>query len=105
MGGPPPVTNLRHVVARLDDVATMLLEHPTAVEWQVGRGGDNSEHLDTPNHVEKEMEAVDVAQHRHDERRDGRSLYLVHAYVQVRVIATAIHEPVEQQRVAVERED
>ena len=51
------------------------------------------------------MEAVEVVQHDHVERRRRRALFLVAAHVQVLVVRAPVGQAVDQPRVAVEGED
>ena len=51
------------------------------------------------------MEAVNVVEHAHVERRRRRAFFLVAAHVQVLVIRPPIRQPMNQPRVAVEGED
>ena len=57
------------------------------------------------DHVDDEVEAVEVVEHDHVERRRRRALFLVAAHVQVRVVGAAVGEPVDQPRIAVVGED
>ena len=52
-----------------------------------------------------EVEAVEVVEHDHVERRRGRALLLVAAHVEVVVVRAPVGEPVDQPRVAVIGED
>ena len=55
----------------------------------------------TVDDVDHEMEAVEVIEHDHVERRGGRPLFLVAADMQVVVIRAPIGEPMDQPGVAV----
>ena len=57
------------------------------------------------DHVAGQVEAVEVVQHRHVERRGGGAFLLVAADVQVVVVGAAIGQAVDQPGVAVEGED
>ena len=57
------------------------------------------------DHVDRQMEAVELVQHRHVERRRGRAFFLVAAHVHVVVIGAPVGQPVDQPRIAVEGED
>ena len=57
------------------------------------------------DHVHDQVEAVDVVEHDHVERRRGRALLLVAAHVQVVVVRAPVGQPVDQPRVAVVGED
>ena len=57
------------------------------------------------DHVHDEVEAVEVVEHDHVERRRRRPLLLVAAHVQVRVVRAPVGEAVDQPRVAVVGED
>jgi len=51
------------------------------------------------------MEAVHVVHHHHVERRGGRALFLVTAYVEVVVVRAPVRESVDQPWIPVVRED
>ena len=55
--------------------------------------------------VHHQVEAVEVVEHDHVERRGGGALLLVAAHVQVVVVGAPVGEPVDQPRVAVVGED
>ena len=57
------------------------------------------------NDVHYEVEAVQIVQHRHVERRGDGALFLVAANVDVVVVGAAVGEPVDQPRVSMEGED
>src|SRR5437667_3738487 len=50
----------------------------------------------TVDHVDHEVEAVEVVEHDHVERRRGRALLLVAAHVQVAMVRAPVREPVDQ---------
>jgi hypothetical protein len=57
------------------------------------------------DHVDHEVEAVEVVEHHHVERRRRGALLLVAAHVDVGVVRAPVGEPVDQPRVAVVGED
>ncbi len=57
------------------------------------------------DHVDYEVEAVEVVEHHHVERRRGGALLLVAAHVDVVVVGAPVGETVDQLRVAVVGED
>jgi hypothetical protein len=57
------------------------------------------------DHVHHQVEAVEVVEHHHVERRRGRALLLVAAHVEVVVVGAPVGQPVDQPRVAVVGED
>ena len=69
------------------------------------RAGRVGEPGHTVDHVDHEVEAVEVVQHHHVERRRRRALLLVAAHVEVVVVRAAVGEPVDQPGIAVVGED
>ena len=57
------------------------------------------------DHVDHEVEAVEIVEHHHVERRRRRPLFLVPANVQVARVRAPVGQPVDQPRVAVVGED
>ena len=57
------------------------------------------------DHIHHKMEAIQIVENRHIERRRDRAFFLVAAYMEVLMVRTAIREPVDQPRVGVEGED
>src|SRR5262249_6968916 len=57
------------------------------------------------DHVAYQVEAIEIVQHAHVERRRGRALFLVAAHVDVVVARSAVGQPVNKRRVTVEGED
>ncbi len=53
------------------------------------------------DHVDHEVEPVEVVEHDHVERRRRRAFLLVAADVEVRVVRAAVRQPVDQPRIAV----
>ena len=88
------------VLARVRTRAQARVDHLLA---QRRRGV--AERRDAVDHVDHEVEAVEVVQHHHVERRRRRALLLVAAHVQVGVVRAPVGEPVDQPRVAVVGED
>src|SRR6185437_8684601 len=102
-GGPGPLADLRRVLAVLAAVRTRLeppVDHLLA--HVVGLAREPREPVDR---VDDEVEAVEVVEHDHVERRRRRALLLVAAHVEVRVVRAAVSEAVDQPRVAVVGED
>src|SRR5205823_912160 len=64
-----------------------------------------SESRNAVDHVDDEMEPIEVVQHDHVERRGGCPFLLVPANVQVVVVRAAVCQPVDQPRIPVVRED
>ena len=60
---------------------------------------------DAVDHVDDEVEAVEVVQHDHVERRRRRALLLVAAHVDVLVVRAPVRQPVDEPRIAVVGED
>src|SRR5829696_2740939 len=73
---PTPVAHLGHVVAVHHDVPPVLLELPAAEARGRLRGRVPAQPRHAFEHVEREVEAGDVVQHRHVERRRRRALLL-----------------------------
>ena len=67
--------------------------------------GPRSQARDPVDHVDHQVEAVQVVEHHHVERRGGRALFLVAAHVQVVVVGPPVGQAVDQPRVAVVGED
>src|SRR5437763_4857215 len=100
---PDPVADLRIVLAllarvgaRANPAVAHLLPQPARALGEPG---------DAIDHVHYEVEAIEVVEHDHVERRRGRPFFLVAAHVQVPVIRAAVGEPVDQPRIAVVGED
>ena len=104
MGRSPfPITNFRQVltvfsnVLRVLDkfVLKLLLEIDALVAglWQAIDG------------VHDEVEAVQIIEHRHIERRGDRTFFFVAADVQVLMVGATVGESVDQPGISVERED
>ncbi len=87
-------------VARVGAAAQPLVDHPLP---QVRR--PRAEPGDAVDHVHDQVEAVEVVEHDHVERRRRRALLLVAADVDVRVVRAPVGEPVDQPRVPVVGED
>ena len=60
---------------------------------------------DAIDHVAHQMEAVEIVQHGHVERRRGRAFFLIAAHMEVVVVGAAVRQAVNQPRIAVEGED
>ena len=98
-----PVADLGVVVAvlarprpRLEPPVDHLLPEVRGPRRQAGHAVD---------HVDDEVEPVEVVEHDHVERRRRRALLLVAAHVQVAVVRAPVGEAVDQPRVAVVGED
>src|SRR5579862_2658855 len=83
-GSPPPVTNLRHILAEpiyvafvLDEFAQQLLLQMLTLASRLRQPVDD---------VHDEMEAVHVVQHGHIKRSGDRAFLLVSANVKIAVI-------------------
>src|SRR5882762_1551102 len=81
---PAPVADLGHVLAVLLDVALVLAQ--LAAHRPLEIGGARAELRHALDHVQNEMEAIEIVQHHHVERRRGRPLLLEAADVQIVVI-------------------
>ena len=108
-GAPPalrpasPVADLGPVVADLAGVRAVA--QPLVDHVLPDVRGALAESWDAVDHVDHEVEAVEVVQHDHVERRRGRPLLLVAAHVEVRVVRAPVGQAVDQPRVAVVGED
>ena len=100
---PRPGADLGVVLAVLAGVGTgtetTLLHLLTQVRGTLGEPGN------AVDHVDHEMEAIEVVEHHHVERRRRRPFLLVAADMEVRVVPAPVGEPVDQPRVAVVGED
>src|SRR5581483_4462759 len=68
-------------------------------------GGVRHEARHAVDHVDDQVEAVEVVEHDHVERRGGRALLLVPAHVEVVVVGAPVRQAVDEPGVAVVRED
>ena len=96
---PGPVAHLGRILAfgaRVGAAAEPLVDHPLAQ-----LGGVRAECRDAVDHVDDEVETVEIVEHDHVERRRRRALLLVAAHVDVVVVRAPVGEPVDQPRVAV----
>src|SRR5665213_67369 len=100
---PLPVADLRHVVAMFADIELVAL-HRGPIEFHRLRD-PMAESRNTAGRIERELEAVQVVQHDHIERRRGRAFLLVAADMDVVVIVSAVGELVDHRGVAVKREN
>ena len=100
---PGPVADLRVVLAVLARVRARA--QARVVHLLPDVRGPLAERRHAVDHVDHEMEAVEVVQHHHVERRRRRALLLVAAHVQVVVVRAPVRQPVDQPRIAVVRED
>ena len=71
----------------------------------LGVGGALAELRHAVDDVADQMEAVEVVDHAHVERRGRRSLFLVAAHMNVVVAGPSIGQPMDEPRIAVEGED
>src|SRR6186713_978776 len=99
---PSPVRYFRHVIAVLGDVVLVLEE--LVRDRLLGVGRARPELGQAVDHVAHEVEAVEIVHDDHVERRARRALFLVAAHVQVLVVRSTIREPMDEPRIAVERE-
>ena len=74
-------------------------------EDTVGVGGAGAQTRHAVDDVDDQVEAVEIIQHHHVERRRGRPFFLVPANVQLMVIGPAIRQAMDQPGIAVEGED
>src|SRR2546429_3112058 len=100
---PRPVADVGKVFAVARDVLRVL-EEPVAQQL-LHVGHPRAEPRHALDDVAGEVEAVEVVQDHHVERRGGRAFLLVTAHVEVVVIGPPVGQPVDQPRVAVEGED
>ena len=100
---PGPAADLRVVLAVLARIRARL-QSPLD-ELLAKPGGLGSEPRHPVDDVDGEVEAVEIVEHDHVERRRGRSFLLVAADVQVPVVRPPVREAVDQPRIAVVRED
>src|SRR5262249_10682503 len=96
---PDPVADLGIVLAVLARVGARA--DPAVAHLLAQAAARLGEARDTVDHVHDEVEAVEVVEHDHVERRRGRALLLVAAHVQVPVVRAPVGEPVDQPRIAV----
>src|SRR5712672_2792787 len=94
---PCPVTDFRHVLSVFLNVMPVLDEFILKLLLQVDTR--TARLRETVDGVDHEVKAVEVVQHRHVEGGRNRTLLLVAADMQVRVIAATVCEPVNQPRV------
>src|SRR5215471_12201197 len=98
-----PVANVGRVIAQALDVLAVLdeslAEGLLRVGPDLGQAGHSIEHLDS------QVEAIELVQDHHVERRGGRALLLVTTDVHIGVIRAPIGQPMDQPRVAVIGED
>src|SRR5438874_899721 len=82
-----------------------LISCPFCMAQWVATGRPRTEAGDAVDDVHHEVEAVEIVEHDHVERRRGRALLLVPPHVQVGVAVTAVRQPVDEPRVPVVGED
>src|SRR6476661_6044103 len=100
---PGPVADRRVVLAVLSRVRAST--QAGVVHLLADVAGPAAEPRHPVDHVDDEMEPVEVVQHHHVERRRRRSFLLVAAHMEVVVVSAAVREAVDQPRVAVVGED
>src|SRR5690606_717934 len=100
---PRPLLHFRHVLAVLVNILLVLDQLVANVLLSVGRAGPQFRH--PIDNVANQVEAIDVVEHRHIERRGRCSLFLVAADMQVVMIRAPVRQPVNQPWVAVIGED
>ena len=100
---PFPVADLRHIVAVAGDVLFVLDELVAQKLLEVGAPALQPGHA--VDHVAGQMEAVEIVQHRHVERRGRGAFLFISPHVQIVVIGAPISEAMDQPGIAVERED
>src|SRR5438067_2877763 len=100
---PDPVADLRIVLAVLARVGARA--NPAIAHLLAQAAGTLGQPGNAVDHVHDEVEAVEVVEHDHVERRRRRAFFLVAADVQVPVIRAAVREPVDQPRITVVGED
>src|SRR5262245_40656811 len=91
---PCPACDLRHVVTVHGDVLPVLDE--LVVNGLLGIGGPCAKFRDPVDHVAHQMEAVELVEHAHVERRAGGTLLLVAAHVEVGVTVATLGRAVDE---------
>lgn len=100
---PFPAADCRHVVAILFNILAMFDQLLANCLFEICSAC--TELRQPVDDVLDQMEAVHFIQDHHVERRRRRSFFLVAADVQIAVIGTAVGEPVDEPRIAVEGEN
>ena len=100
---PFPIKYFGHVVTVLADIPLMRSEFVAHCLCRLCSRRAQLRH--TIDYVHDKVESVDIVQHGHVERRCGRPLFLVSAYMKVAVARPAVRKAVNQPRVSVKRED
>src|ERR1043165_2058449 len=100
---PPPAADLRYVVAMTRDVLSVLDELIADGLFGIGRAGAGLWHA--IDDIADQVKAIDVVHHAHVKRRAGGSFLLISADMKVFVAVTAVSQPMNEPRVAVEGED
>ena len=98
-----PVADRWRVVAVFFDVAAVVDE--LIAEGLFGVRADGGQARDAIDHVDGQVEAIQIVAHDHVEGGGGRALFLVAADVQVGVIGAPVGEPMNQPGIAVVGED
>ena len=100
---PPPAGDLGHIVAVPGD--ELLVVDELVADRLLGVGGPRPELRHAVDHVAHQVEAIEIVQHAHVERRRGGALFLVAAHMDVVVARAPVGQPVNEPRVAMEGED
>src|SRR5213593_4601665 len=100
---PGPVANLWHVVAVLPDVLPMLGQ--PVVEHRLELRHARAEAGHAIDDIAEQVKPVEIVEHHHVEWRRRRAFLLVAMDVEVGVIGPPISQAVDQDRIAVKRED
>src|SRR4029450_12247635 len=100
---PPPTGDLGHIVAVSGDELLMLDE--LVADRLLGVSGPRSELRHAVDHVAYQVEAIEIIQHAHVERRRGGALFLVATHMDVIVTGAPVGQSVNQPRVAMEGKD
>lgn len=95
--------NLRHILAVLSDV--LLVSNLSVADELIDVGGVRCHLWEAVDCVPEQVEAVQVVQNGHVEWSGSCDLLLVAAYVQVVLIGSAVREPMNERRLAVECKD
>src|SRR5262249_40925340 len=100
---PLPAADVRQVVAMLGNVLFVLDQ--LLMNRLPKVGGPRTKLRQPVDHVFHEVKSVQVIEYDHVERRRGRSLLLVAAHMEVRMIGAVIRQPVNERWIPMERKD
>src|SRR5262249_2723931 len=89
---PPPAGDLGHIVAVSADV--LLVVDKFVADRLLGVSGARPKLRHAVDGGAYEVEAIEIVQHAHIERRRGGALFFVAAHVDVRVTRSAVSQPV-----------